>query len=55
MVVFDSSNITVIAKLTKAEARAYILFLESEKRRHQEDMEFITRRVNEVKKRFGWQ
>jgi len=51
---FDSDNITAVEKLNEAEAKAYILFLESEKCRHQEDITFIIRRINEVKQRFGW-
>lgn len=49
---FDKDDMTVIETLNKDEARAFILFLLSERRRHGRDIEFIDKRIAETKKRF---
>jgi len=51
---FDENDITDIETLeNEAEAKAYILFLESEKRRHVKDIFMISERIRAVKERFG--
>lgn len=49
---FDKEDITIVDTLNKVEAKAYIEFLLSEKRRHIRDIEFIDKRIKEVKERF---
>lgn len=49
---FDKEDITIVDTLNKIEAKAYIKFLLSEKRRHLRDVEFIDKRVKEVRGKF---
>ena len=53
MIKFNKDDITDMNLLNKPEARAYIKFLESEKRRHLKDVEDIDKKITEVKKRFN--
>ena len=51
---FDENHIVKIETLSEAEARAYIAFLWSEKYRHEEDVVSILKKIDQVKRRFGW-
>jgi len=51
---FDKNDITLLESLSEPEAVAYILFLQSERRRHERDIKFIDERIIKVCRRFGW-
>ena len=40
--------------LSEAEAKAFYIFLESERRRHIEDVEFIASRLNRLELKYGF-
>jgi hypothetical protein len=48
---FDENDFTVIESLNKDEARAFIEFLLSERRRHLRDVKFIDERIKETKEK----
>jgi hypothetical protein len=50
---FNEEHKTKIESLNRAEAVAYILFLESELRRHQDDIRDIVQIIGHVKSKFG--
>lgn len=50
---FRKDNITILDSLNREEAKVYILFLISEKRRHLADITEIDERIIEVCRKFG--
>lgn len=56
--IFDKKGIVDLNSMNEAEARAFIQFLLSERRRHLADIEFIDERLKQTDKKFklemGW-
>lgn len=51
---FDKDDMTIIETLNEDEARAFIQFLLSERRRHGRDIVYIDKRIKETEERFKW-
>ena len=49
---FDDNNFVVLDTMNQEQARAFILFLKSERRRHQKDIYDIDDKIELVEKKF---
>lgn len=52
MIEFDKDDMTLWQRLDQKEAHAFVLFLESERRRHLRDVDEVTYKIEMLKKLF---